>query len=175
MLSDIGITMNETRTHFFDNFRLLIVLCVVLMHSSAAYGIYTSWWYVHDIKRHIFFDIFITAMDLCLMPSLFFIAGYFTLQSMNRVGPSGFIKKKLSRIALPWAIGMLFYVPLLPFLSKLNTALMSNITPEWYGKIWMDHMKNISSIRLGPFVNTQEHFWFLSLLFYFFYDFFGPC
>ena len=60
-----------------------IILLVIVFH--VAIGFMTKppqWWYVIDTQKNGFFDLFVMATDVFIMPLLFFAAGYFTLPSL---------------------------------------------------------------------------------------------
>jgi hypothetical protein len=48
-----------------------------------------------------------------MMPVLFFTAGYFTLPSLEKRGVWEFLKDKVIRLLVPWAVVVLVFTPLL--------------------------------------------------------------
>ena len=71
------------RLFFFDNIRYLTVMLVVVLHSACGYSNYMPHWLVNDANS-IFFDYLLVILGVFLMPVLFFIAGYFTLPSLQK-------------------------------------------------------------------------------------------
>lgn len=157
------------RIVFFDNIRYLMVLLVVVLHSACGYSNHTSWWTVNDTNS-IFFDYLLGVLDVFLMPTLFFIAGFFALPSLQQKGKWLFIKSKLRRLAIPWLLGIVLLIPIIDYIHYYSrdypTSLMS---------LWLRFVRNIEgglSFHTG-FISspTQFHqhiFWFISLLLLFF-------
>ncbi len=161
--------MIETnRINFLDNIRTLIVILVIIFHSAIAYSVFDSWWYIHDKNTNIIFDIFITALDIFMMPTLFFISGYFAIPSIDSISIKEFLKKKFIRLGLPWVVCIIFYIPLLDLITNYNKSIINNISPSRFDTIFITHIKNIAFFNIGPVISNQEHLWFISLLLFFF-------
>ena len=95
-------TTSQNRLVFLDNLRYFIVLLVVILHVSISYAnVGAPWWYVVDANKHAFFDILIIVLDSFIMPVLFFIAGYFALNSIRQKTLDAFIVSKLKRLGIP--------------------------------------------------------------------------
>lgn len=105
----------ENRMIFFDNLRFLLVLCVVLQHSSNAYS-NLVWWPVADDNTSIFVEWLRAFIDAFAMPLLFYIAGYFAVPAINKKGVATFLKGKLKRLGIPWLICILTICPILPLI-----------------------------------------------------------
>ena len=112
---------NADRTVFLDNLRALMVMLVLIFHSAASYGSGVAFWPIHDSNTSEIIDIF---MFLCvfMMAVLFFVAGYFVLLSLMKKGTWEFIKGKLKRLGLPWAIITVLVLPVLDYIhySQVN-------------------------------------------------------
>jgi len=96
---------------FLDHVRYSIVLLVVVYHAVAPYTTTAPHWPVHD-SSSVFGDITRQVLDVFIMPILFFVAGYFTLPSLQRKGTWLFIKGKLNRLGIPWLLVIFTIVPL---------------------------------------------------------------
>lgn len=106
-----------------DNLRTFIILLVVVFHVAMAYMVNApQWWYVVDPKKSLFFDLFILINDVFMMPAIFFIAGYFALQSLVKEGSLAFLKDKLIRLFIPWVIGVLFLAPVITYMTYLSRS-----------------------------------------------------
>jgi glucans biosynthesis protein C len=155
------------RIFFFDHIRYLMVLLVVVLHSSCAYSRFTNWWWVNDINKE-FFDYLLTFLGLFLMPILFFIAGYFALPSIQPKSPLEFMKNKLKRLGIPLILGVFLVGPYL----KYTRTLQSYAATADY---WQKFNQNINysvAFRTG-LIRSQDqfqhhYFWFISLLLLFF-------
>jgi len=162
------------RVIFFDNLRYLFVFGVVLQHASMAY-LYSSWWPVAD-EPSILVSVFTGFFDGFLMPSLFFISGYFAIPSIRKKTISQFIKGKLRRLGIPWLVCTLFIGPIVPLVYHYtrNGLILSSS----YGRTWLAVMNNAIGFDLGilpPMRQVlqnnlfyQRYMWFVSLLIAFF-------
>ena len=96
----------SARVAFMDNIRYLMVALVVVYHSVAAYAIVAPHWMVHDTNTFAA-DIIRELFDVFMMPVLFFAAGYFALPSLEKKGLWEFLKDKVKRLWVPWALAVL--------------------------------------------------------------------
>jgi glucan biosynthesis protein C len=74
------------RILFFDNLRYLMVLLVLIFHSSASYSEMVAFWPLHEMNTSHLLDIIVILLDVFMMIILFFIAGYFALPSLQKKG-----------------------------------------------------------------------------------------
>lgn len=167
MKMDQKVTAN--RIGFFDNIRYLMVLLVVVLHSACGYSNNTQWWAVNDANS-IFFDYLLGVLGVFLMPTLFFIAGYFALPSLQQKGKWLFIKSKLKRLGIPCLLGVVLMVPIINLIH-----LYSRDYPVSLLSLWSRFVKNIEgalSLHTGFITSSlqfqHKHFWFISLLLVFF-------
>ena len=105
MQKPVNGTLN--RLIFFDNLRLLLVLCVVFQHASNAYNSRLIWWPVADETISNLAEWVNAFIDAFAMPLLFYIAGYFAVPTMHKKGAVFFLKGKLKRLGAPWLICIL--------------------------------------------------------------------
>jgi glucan biosynthesis protein C len=145
------------RVYFFDNLRAFIVLLVVVFHVAMGYTTWNlDWWPVNDILKNSFFDLFILATDVFIMPIMFLIAGYFAPPVLLKKGPHAFWRDKLRRIVLPWAFGVL-----------LIASAISYVTISRHAGTPPDYFSFLANGFFGPYYQ-QAHFWFLGILAVFF-------
>lgn len=146
-------TGSEKRIYFLDNLRSFIVLLVVVFHASMAYMPNTPWWwYVIDSERSPFFDAFVLLNDVFMMPTLFLIAGYFAVKSLERSGTTHFVRDKIVRLVIPWSIGVVFLAPAVTYFIYVTRTP----TPPPYLYYWF-HLFFGESYQ-------QAHYWFLGVL-----------
>jgi len=155
------------RIYFFDHIRYLMVLLVVVLHSSCAYSRFTDWWWVNDINAE-FFDYLLTLLGLFLMPVLFFISGYFALPSIQSKGFLRFIQVKLKRFGIPLILGVFLAGP---YFKYIRTRQMDSLTANYWEK-FTQNIDYAVVFRTG-FIQSLEqfqhnYFWFISLLLFFF-------
>jgi fucose 4-O-acetylase-like acetyltransferase len=92
-------------------------------------------------------------MDIFIMPTIFFISGFFTPLSMKNKKGWEFLKSKFKRLIIPWIIAVLTLIPVykMIFLYSRNLPQESWTTYfHWSNGIW-----------------SQNWLWFLPVLFLF--------
>jgi len=152
------------RVAFMDNIRYLMVVLVVVYHSVAAYAIVAPHWTVHDTNSFAA-DVIRELLDVFIMPVLFFAAGYFALPSLEKNGLGEFLKDKVKRLLVPWALAVFIVLPL-----ALYDQPVKPVRPFW--KYWLSYLSSFEArlrftqAPVGP--TTQAIYWFISLLFTFF-------
>ena len=168
----------ENRAIFFDNLRFLLVIFVVLEHSSNAYR-NLIWWPVADDSTSIFPEYLGAFTDAFAMPLLFFIAGYFAVPVIRKKGVGGFLKGKLKRLGIPWLICILTICPIVPLIYHYTRDNFAVSTSYW--NLWVELMGNAADFNTGVVLSMnhlmqnnlfyQRYMWFLSLLLLFFFVF----
>jgi glucans biosynthesis protein C len=157
----------SARLGFMDNLRYLMVVLVVLFHSVGAYAAVAPHWPVHD-SAVLWASVLREFLDVFLMPVLFFAAGYFALPSLLKHGQREFLKDKVVRLLVPWALAVFVVLPL-----ALYDTPVKPVRPFW--RYWLNYMGSFrtglrpSETPLG--ITTQAVYWFISLLFAFFVGF----
>lgn len=167
-------TSSSNRVVFLDNLRYMFVFGVVIQHATMAY-MPSTWWPVAD-EPSLLVRAFTGFFDGFLMPSLFFIAGFFAIPSMINKSVPQFIKGKFRRLGIPWLACTLFIGPVLPLIYHYTRNNMT-LTVS-YGHTWLTLMKNALSFDIGllpPMSQVMEnnlfyqrYMWFISLLMAFF-------
>ena len=156
-------SLASARVAFMDNIRYLMVVLVVVYHSVAAYAIVAPHWMVHDTNTFAA-DIIRELFDVFMMSVLFFAAGYFALPSLEKKGLWEFLKDKVKRLLVPWALAVLIILPL-----ALYDQPVKPVRPFW--KYWLSYLSSFEArlrftqAPVGP--TTQAIYWFISLLFAF--------
>ena len=167
------------RLTFFDNLRLLLVVCVVFQHASNAYSTRLIWWPVADGTVSSLAEWLNAFIDAFAMPLLFYIAGYFAVPTMNKKGVVSFLKGKLKRLGAPWLICILTICPIVPLVYHYTRDSFTLASGYW--NLWLDLMKNAVEFNIGIILSMNElmqsnqfyqrYMWFLSLLLLFFFIF----
>jgi len=143
------------RLYWLDNLRTIIIFLVVVYHVGGVYestGMWGSFWIVDDPDTISWVGIMNIAFDIFIMPTMFFISGYLTPISLERKGPWGYVKGKLKRLMLPWALAVLTLIPLYKFIFLYSRGLPQERWTTYF------HITN---------PNSQNWLWFLPLLFVF--------
>jgi hypothetical protein len=129
---------------------------VVLIHAGGVYessGAWASFWIVDDPSTNNLAGILFLILDIFVMPTIFFISGFFTSLSMDNKKGWAFLKSKFKRLMIPWIIAVLTLIPIYKviFLYSRNLPQESWTTYfHWSNGIW-----------------SQNWLWFLPVLFLF--------
>lgn len=143
--------MNK-RLYFLDNLRGVTILMVVVLHVFLCYMKYApAWWFVIDPKQSMFFTYGVILIDVPIMPIMFFIAGYFSLSSLQKHGLGKFWVTKFRRVIVPWVLGVFFLAPPAMYMILLSRGKAPDYMNFWFGMFWTK-------------MYSQSVFWFLGLL-----------
>jgi fucose 4-O-acetylase-like acetyltransferase len=145
------------RIYFLDNLRTFLIFLVVLYHTGGVYessGLWASFWIVDDPSTNDLSGILNLIIDVFVMPTMFFISGFFAPLSMKKKKGWAFAKAKFTRLILPWVIGVLTLIPL----YKVIFLFSRNLPQENW--ITYFHFSNGN-------ISSQNWLWFLPLLFLF--------
>ena len=144
------------RIYFLDNLRTFMIFLVVLYHAGGVYessGIWASFWLVDDPSTNNLSGILNLIIDIMVMPTVFFISGFFMPLSMKKKKGWAFLKSRFKRLIIPWTLAVLTLIPLykIIFLYSRNLPQESWTTYfHWSNGIW-----------------SQNWLWFLPVLFLF--------
>ena len=133
-----------------------MIFLVVVYHAGGVYessGIWASFWLVDDPSTNNLAGILNIIIDIIVMPTVFFISGFFAPLSIKNKKGWAFIKSRFKRLIIPWMIAVLTLIPLYKtiFLYSRNLSQESWTTYfHWSNGIW-----------------SQNWLWFLPVLFLF--------
>jgi fucose 4-O-acetylase-like acetyltransferase len=145
----------NARIHWMDNLRTVIIFLVVLYHIGGVYesaGLWGWFWIVDDPTTMVWVGIMGIAIDIFVMPTLFFVSGYLTPASLENKAAGKFIFGKLRRLMVPWLIAVLVLIPLYKVIFLYSRSL-----PQEH---WSTYFHITSQ-------NSQNWLWFLPVLFFF--------
>ena len=146
-------SLTRVRLNGLDHLRFLVIVGVVVLHASMTFMAYApEWWYVVDPPGSLAYTLLVLAIDVPIMPILFFLSGYFAWASLVRRGPGPFLRGKALRIGAPWVIGSLLLAPPTAYLALASRGLGDGLVAFWSGPFW------------GPWYQ-QSVYWFLGVLF----------
>ena len=113
-----GRDMSTSKLYFMDNLKWFIIWLMVVFHAAMCYMAYApEWWYVVDTAEpSILATAFVCWADIFIMSVMFFVSGYFGIQSLARHDAASFWKRKLKRIILPWIFGSVFIAPFVTYI-----------------------------------------------------------
>lgn len=143
------------RIAYLDNLRALAMLLGVLFHGSLAYGDrLRELWLVRDSVGTPVLDVLALLSHLFRMALFFLIAGFFAKLLVKRRGVGGFLKNRLLRIALPFAI----FLPPVTIAYLLVFRFMSEHLSE-LAPIMQAGVERTAAGQPAPPKTT--HLWFL--------------
>ena len=118
----------RVRNLSLDRARTFLTLVVLLHHAVIPYTYFghtdpTSW---------IGFDIVVLATDSFFMAMFFFLSGLFTWPGIARKAPSVFLRDRLLRLGLPFAIAALTVIPLAYYAIALRENPELTFAAFWW-------------------------------------------
>ncbi len=138
-----------------DNLRIYLIIAVILVHASIAYGGVGDWPVrdpaVDDVSP-LFLTIFNAVNQSYFMSAFFLLAGYFTPRSLERKGSTQFLKERVTRLVIP----LIFY-PIL--IAPINEYLIRNFMLDHNVSIWTIIVRRMIQLDFGV-----GHLWFLQTL-----------
>ncbi len=156
MTSEVADVAGGRRVDFLDNLRTAIVFLVVLYHAGGVYeatGMWASFWIVDDPSTNTVSGLTGLVLDIFLMPTLFFVSGYFVPASLRNRSRWIFLRTKFRRLMLPWIVAVLVLIPLYKVMFLLSRGLPQQSWTTYF------HFSN-------GFI-SQSWLWFLPVLFAF--------
>ena len=147
--------ITEKRIYWLDNLRTFMIFLVIVFHTSVVYDKYaigTAWWIVIDPSASDLPGILNLLIDIFVMPTIFFIAGFVTPLSLKDKSRWAFLKSKFTRLIIPWMIAVLTLIPLYKMIFLFARKLPQEHWTTYFhwNAIW-----------------SQNWLWFLPVLFVF--------
>ena len=148
----------------FDYLRAFAVTLVLCQHAILAYTTSAFINFENPIataspvvnqQRWPGFDLIVAFNETFFMPLLFFVSGMFVWQSLARKGARKYLGGRLTRLGIPFVIGVLFLIPLAYYPAQLEVGLITGVDSS-YGAFWL------GMVRSG--FGTAGPLWFLWLL-----------
>ncbi len=147
------------RLHALDNLRAILMWLGIVLHVTAIYGFEPSPIIWRDEQRSVMADVLMTSIHAFRMPAFFILAGFFAMLLAQSRGPSGLLRHRLARLALPFAL----FWPFLWVASGLAAlAFLNRIALGQWG---LDRTV-IANLPVPQGPNTM-HLWFLWMLLWF--------
>jgi hypothetical protein len=133
-----------------------MIFLVVLNHAGIVYessGLFAPFWLVDDPSTNDLVGIVNVLIDICVMPVIFFVSGYFAPASLTRRPGWAFLAHRFNRLILPWMLAVLTLMP-----AYKVIFLASRQLPQ-------DHWTTYFHFSNGTL--SQSWLWFLPVLFLF--------
>jgi len=82
------------------------------------------------------FDVIVLLNDTFFMPLLFFVSGLFVWQSLARKGAARFLLGRLTRLGIPFVIGVVVLIPVALYPTMLEIGLVYGVNQS-FGGFWI--------------------------------------
>ncbi|MFL6811221.1 MAG: acyltransferase family protein [Bradyrhizobium canariense] len=121
----------KTRNLSLDRARTFLTLVVLLHHAVIPYTYFGH----TDPVSWAGFDVVVLATDSFFMAMFFFLSGLFTWSGIARKAPSVFLRDRLLRLGLPFAIAAFTVIPLAYYAIALRHDPGLSFTAFWWKTI----------------------------------------
>lgn len=138
----------KSRNPSLDRARTFLTLVVLLHHAVIPYTHFGH----TDPKSFFGFDMIVLATDSFFMAMFFFLSGLFAWSGIARKGQLGYLKDRLFRLGLPFAICALTLIPLAYYAVSLRQHPEIGFAAFWW-----------KTVTVGPWPSGP--IWFLWVLF----------
>jgi hypothetical protein len=118
----------KTRNFAIDRARTFLTLVVLLHHSVIPYTHFGH----TDPKSWIGFDMVVLATDSFFMAMFFFLSGLFVWPSLGRKPPQVFLRDRLLRLGLPFAIAAFTVIPIAYYAIELRYQPEIGFADFWW-------------------------------------------
>lgn len=147
-------TSSTSRLYFLDYARALFIFLVVFDHTLHAYaGSFGKFWFVIDPDRDAFWDGVHLIGYAVMIPGLFFLAGIFTPDALERHGWARYTRDRVLKLLVPMGFGTVTVSPVLEYLKAQNKEGLNLDFISYYTSVYFQK----------DFALTG--FWFLGYLF----------
>lgn len=139
--------MTSKRYLYIDYLLGFAFLLMAFDHALHAYASnFGKFWFIRDYDRSVFFDALYLFNQSIIMPLVFFASGAYVIQDWKALGTPAFLKNRLLKYGVPFAVGIPLIVPILTY-PKYLEFVDPNIgfTDYWF------HIFLGEKLQAGPF------------------------
>lgn len=137
-----------------DAVKTLAIALVVAEHAALSYMITPIGWVIQDTSRSLGVDLFVWIAHGSVMPTLFWLSGYFARDVYERKAALGFVRDRARRILLPLVLAL---VP-----CSLALDAMWDWARELTGR--PEVAENIPKLEGSKLPLTLGHLWYFYYL-----------
>jgi hypothetical protein len=137
----------KTRNAALDRARTFITMLVLIHHSVIAYTYFGH----TDKQSFLGFDCVVIFNDSFFMAAMFFLSGLFVWPSLRRKGTGWFLRDRLWRLGLPFAVCAVVLMPLAYYAVSLRYHPEVSFTAFWW-----------NTVTIGPWPSGPA--WFVWVL-----------
>lgn len=151
------------RYHYLDNLRAIALLAGVIFHVGVGYSqIMAELWPSANSQTSFAFDVWAWWMHTFRMPLFFLIAGFFACYLVVKRGVGGYVKNRLVRIAIPFAV--FWPLTMAAIIAIFYYAAMVLDSPSPIIQFMKAGIENPESVQGQDQPLSTTHLWFIYYL-----------
>jgi hypothetical protein len=151
-------TTVRPRQYYLDWLRVLSIFLVFVYHSARIFGFES--FHINNARAYAGADSFTVTLTIVGMPLLFLVAGASAFLSLGKTPAGRYLKERVLRLLVPFAVGMLTHIPIQVYLERVNHGQFSGNLFEF-----LPHYFEGFYGLGGNFAWMGLHLWFLMMLF----------
>jgi glucan biosynthesis protein C len=145
MTSTENVVQTPQREQWVDTLRVVLISGVIVVHTATAYVTDFAGYYYEDERVtnsvvSIAFALPALMGGIFGLGPLFVVAGWFSVRSLARRGPAGFVGSRLLRLGVPLVVFVLLVNPLADYLGDLfkpdATSFLGQLAVTEFSIMW---------------------------------------
>lgn len=152
--------LGNPRLDSLDATRAFALLLGVVFHASMSFLPAFVGWAVQDVSTSPLVGMFITVSHSFRMETFFLLAGFLSQVSFQRKGARAFVRSRVLRIVVPFAVGWFILRPLIVSGWIMGSASLHGDYNFWAGI--RGGFQSLGTLPQGIFSGT--HLWFIYYL-----------
>lgn len=153
-------TASAIRYHDIDWLRVFATLVVFLFHAAKPF--LADPWHIKDAHMSPVLEFMAGLVDVWMMPLLFFVSGMSIALSLRRRTARQFVQERLSRLLLPFLVGVFLLGPIQIYIERLHYG-------QFQGSFFLFLRHAYDGLYLnyggdGNFAWMGVHLWYLAAL-----------
>jgi len=145
-----AVPKTQVRNAAIDRTRTFLTLVVLIHHAVIPYTYFGH----TDAKSWLGFDIVVTATDSFFMAMFFFLSGLFVWPGLTHKSPRSFLRDRLLRLGLPFAIAAFTVIPIAYYAIALRQHPDLSFSEFWW-----------KTVTVGPWQSGPIWFVWVLLVF----------
>lgn len=150
----------NSRLDYLDATRAFALLLGIVFHASMSFLPTFIGWAVQDVSTSPLVGIFINVSHSFRMETFFVLAGFLGQVSFQRKGARAFVRSRVRRIVVPFAVGWFILRPLIVSGWIMGSASLHGDYNFWIGI--RGGFQSLDALPKGIFSGT--HLWFIYYL-----------
>jgi surface polysaccharide O-acyltransferase-like enzyme len=153
----------RSREHYIDNLRNLAVLALILFHTARLFD--REAWHMKDAHSYPAADWLVGFFNPWHMPLLFLLAGMSAVLALSARSAAGFIRERLSRLAVPFLAGIVLTVLPQVYLERISPYVPNRQSPIDFDGSFIAFVPRFFSMQPYPTGDfSWHHLWFIIYL-----------